>query len=195
MAVPKQANPFQIASRRLLRSTETWSRCFLHCSRSTQNSAPQGSKKGVAHVTEVGHPACPRCGSNPALADLGRVAPGAPESSVCRPCDTIVYTQCATSGTNARTSRIGVSMESVSIWRFLSLTDEHRVIELNRVDEYGERRWHAIGAISIEPEFGLVVVVVHVYREDHDGEEIIRIIGARAASKSDVRRYREQEVD
>lgn len=86
-------------------------------------------------------------------------------------------------------------MESVSIWRFLSLTDEHRVIELNRVDEYGERRWHAIGAISIEPEFGLVVVVVHVYREDHDGEEIIRIIGARAASKSDVRRYREQEVD
>jgi uncharacterized protein len=43
----------------------------------------------------------------------------------------------------------------------------------------GEQRWHAIGAV-----LAAVLLVVHVYREDDkDGEEIIRIISARAASK------------
>jgi len=40
-----------------------------------------------------------------------------------------------------------------------------------------------------------VPVVVHIYREDRDGEEIIRIISARQAQKHDVRRYQEQAVD
>ena len=44
----------------------------------------------------------------------------------------------------------------------------------------GEQRWHALGAFSVEPGSALVLLVVHVYREeDRDGEEIIRIISAR----------------
>jgi uncharacterized DUF497 family protein len=37
-----------------------------------------------------------------------------------------------------------------------------------------------------------VLVVVHVYREEQHGEEIIRIISARAAEKNEVRRYQRQ---
>ena len=40
-----------------------------------------------------------------------------------------------------------------------------------------------------------VLVVIHVYREDHEGEEVIRIISARAAEKTEVRRYQEQAMD
>ena len=40
-----------------------------------------------------------------------------------------------------------------------------------------------------------MLLVVHVYREDYRGEEIIRIISARAADKHEIRRYQEQEMD
>jgi uncharacterized protein (DUF4415 family) len=49
-------------------------------------------------------------------------------------------------------------------------------------DETAELPWHAIGNAQIEPEISAVLLVVHAYREDHDGEEIIRIISARAVS-------------
>jgi len=73
--------------------------------------------------------------------------------------------------------------------------DEHCLIGLDRIDETGELRWHALGAVSVEPGVGDVLFVVHVYREDDDGEEIIRIISARRADKDDYRRYQEQEMD
>jgi len=56
--------------------------------------------------------------------------------------------------------------------------------------ETGEQRWHAIGVIVK----GLFVVV-HVYREYINGEEIIRIISARKADKKERRRYLEQAAD
>jgi uncharacterized DUF497 family protein len=40
-----------------------------------------------------------------------------------------------------------------------------------------------------------VLLVVHAYREDDHGEEIIRIISARAAEKHEIRRCQEQEMD
>ena len=40
-----------------------------------------------------------------------------------------------------------------------------------------------------------VLFVVHVYREEIDGEEITRIISARRADTNDVRRYQKQEMD
>jgi uncharacterized DUF497 family protein len=40
-----------------------------------------------------------------------------------------------------------------------------------------------------------VLLVVYVYREEHNGEEIIRIISARAAAKHEVRRYQKQTID
>ena len=86
----------------------------------------------------------------------------------------------------------GVNFEMAT----LVFEDENRLVSLDRVDETGEQRWHALGAVSVEPGTALLLLVAHVYREeDRDGEEIIRIISARRAGKDDVRRYQKQEVD
>ena len=72
--------------------------------------------------------------------------------------------------------------------------DEYCLVAPDRVDHStGERRWHAIGMVQFAAE--LILLVVHAYRENDHGEEIIRIISARRAKKHDVRRYREQAVD
>ena len=48
----------------------------------------------------------------------------------------------------------------------------------------GERRWQTIGVIG-----GLAVIVVaHTYWDD-DGDEVVRIISARAASRRERRDY------
>jgi uncharacterized DUF497 family protein len=73
--------------------------------------------------------------------------------------------------------------------------DESCLISLDRVDETGEQRWLALGAVSTGSSTALIVLVAHVYREDLDGEEIVRIISARRAGKNDVRRYQKQEVE
>jgi hypothetical protein len=53
-----------------------------------------------------------------------------------------------------------------------------------------------VGPNSLEPASVLILLVVHVSREEEpDGEEIIRIISARRAGKDDVRRHQKQEVD
>ena len=68
--------------------------------------------------------------------------------------------------------------------------DPNMVVREDRIIE-GEQRWHAIGAVS-----ALLLLVVHVYREDHqDGEEIIRIISAREASQRERRTYLQQAPD
>jgi hypothetical protein len=85
----------------------------------------------------------------------------------------------------------GISFELAA----LVFEDEHRLIGLDRVDETGEERWHAIGSVSVEPGIADVLLVVNVYREDDDGEEVIRIISARRANKNDYRRYQGQELD
>jgi uncharacterized DUF497 family protein len=86
----------------------------------------------------------------------------------------------------------GVSFELAS----LVFADPDRLIVLDRVDETGEQRWHAIGRISHQLlSQSAILLVVHVYREDLYGEEVIRIISARAAQKRDIGRYATQEVD
>ena len=98
----------------------------------------------------------------------------------------------------------GISFELAT----LAFQDENRLVLLDRVDETGEQRWLVIGAVTGRPGKRAILVVAHVYRywsgeepshgaprEDHDGEEIIRIISARAAGKSDIGRYQEQAVD
>ena len=78
----------------------------------------------------------------------------------------------------------------------LAFEDERCLISPDRIDvETGEQRWHAIGAVSIEAGTGAELVVVHAYREESHGEEIIRIISARAAEKHEVRRYRKQTME
>lgn len=85
----------------------------------------------------------------------------------------------------------GMSFESAA----LVFEDERCLIDPDRIDETGEQRWHAIGAVRIEPDSSVVLLVVHVYRETNHGEEIIRIISARTAEEHDIRRYQEQAMD
>lgn len=86
----------------------------------------------------------------------------------------------------------GISFELAA----MVFEDEHCFVGLDRIDdETGEQRWLALGAVHLEPEMAAVLLVVHVYREDKDGEKIIRFISARAAEKHEIRRYQEQAID
>ncbi len=86
----------------------------------------------------------------------------------------------------------GISFELAA----LVFEDERCLVYADRIDsKTEEQRWHALGEARIEPGVGAVLPVVHVYREDHRGEEVIRIISARAAEKHEIRRYREAAVD
>jgi len=85
----------------------------------------------------------------------------------------------------------GISFEMAA----LVFEDERCLVRIDRIDEMGEQRWHAIGAARIEPDTAVVLLVVQVYREEANGEEITRIISARKAEKNDIRRYQEQEME
>ena len=85
----------------------------------------------------------------------------------------------------------GISFELAA----LVFEDEHCLIGLDRIDENGEQRWHALGKVCIEPDYAAVLLLVHTYREDSHGEEIIRIISARRAEKHELRSYQEQAMD
>jgi hypothetical protein len=86
----------------------------------------------------------------------------------------------------------GISFELAA----LVFEDERCLVYADRIDSRTEeQRWHAVGEARIEPRGGAVPPVVHVYREDHRGEEVIRIVSARAAEKHEIRRYREAAVD
>ena len=78
----------------------------------------------------------------------------------------------------------------------LVFEDPRCLVYPDRIDkDTAERRWHALGSAQIEPGAGAVLLVVHAYREDHHGQEIIRIISARAAEKHEIRRYQKQTLD
>ena len=85
----------------------------------------------------------------------------------------------------------GISFELAA----LVFEDEWCLVYPDRLDCKTEQRWHAIGAARTEREARAVLLVVHAYREDYHGEEIIRIISARAAEKHEIRRYQKQEMD
>jgi uncharacterized DUF497 family protein len=91
----------------------------------------------------------------------------------------------------ANQKKHGVSFEAAA----LVFEDEDCLVGLDRIDETGEQRWCAIGAVRVSSRSAVVLFVVHVYREDVDGEEVTRIISARRADKSEVRRYQAQEVE
>jgi uncharacterized DUF497 family protein len=77
----------------------------------------------------------------------------------------------------------------------LVLEDERCLVYPDRVDEEtSETRWHAIGGAQLD-QTSAVLLVVHAYREGEHGEEVIRIISARAANNDEVRRYKEQAMD
>ena len=61
-------------------------------------------------------------------------------------------------------------------------------LALSRLDrvENGEQRWQTLGLVGET----VVLLVVHTVREEH-GEEVIRIISARKATKHERRHYEE----
>jgi hypothetical protein len=85
----------------------------------------------------------------------------------------------------------GISFELAA----LVFEDERCLVGKDLVDEAGEQRWIALGSVSVETGTEAVLVVIHVYRESRNGEEIIRIISARRAEKHERRRYQEQAMD
>jgi uncharacterized protein len=68
----------------------------------------------------------------------------------------------------------------------LVFEDERCLAGPERVDER---------EVRVEPGGAAVLLVVHAYREDCYGEEVIRIISARRAEKHEIPRYREQAMD
>ena len=85
----------------------------------------------------------------------------------------------------------GISFEAAA-WVF---EDEYCLVGPDHIDETGEQRWHAIGTAQIEPSAAAILLVVHAYRENLHGEEIIRIISARRAEKHEIRRYQQQRME
>lgn len=83
----------------------------------------------------------------------------------------------------------GISFELAA----LAFEDSNCLVFTDAIDESGEQRWHPIGVVRIEP-YAAVLLVVHAYREDQNGEEIVRVISARRAEKHEIRRYQEQAV-
>lgn len=95
-----------------------------------------------------------------------------------------------------RKSRLNQKKHGVSFQlAALALEDENCLVRPDRVDETGEQRWHALGSVRLGAGLGAVLFVVHVYREQIHGEEVVRIVSARRAEKHEVRRYREPEMD
>lgn len=73
----------------------------------------------------------------------------------------------------------------------LVFQDPHLIRAIDERFTYGEERWANIGMAL---NFAVLVVITTV-REDHHGEEIIRIISARKANKGERRRYNDHARD
>jgi uncharacterized protein len=61
--------------------------------------------------------------------------------------------------------------------------DARHLVENNGIVD-GEQRWLAVGRVGV----ATIIVVAHTYEDDH-GQEYIRIISARKAESSEVKRY------
>ncbi|MGH8274448.1 MAG: BrnT family toxin [Gammaproteobacteria bacterium] len=84
----------------------------------------------------------------------------------------------------ANQAKHGVSFATAALVfedpRQLSVQDRH---------EGGEERWQTLGLVG-----GTVIILVaHTYREDEQGEAIIRIISARKATRRERQRYEQED--
>ncbi len=61
--------------------------------------------------------------------------------------------------------------------------DPHQLSQQDRIED-GEMRWQTIGLVG-----GVVLLLVAHTSQDDDGEEVVRIISARKATKAERRRY------
>ena len=80
---------------------------------------------------------------------------------------------------SSNTAKHGIDFETAQ----LAFDDPLCVSFVERITD-GEERWHSIGSI----EDVLLVVVVYTYKEA-DGNEVIRVISARQATRRERRLY------
>lgn len=64
------------------------------------------------------------------------------------------------------------------------------VLSVPDIRDYTEERWQSLGLIH-----DVLIYVAHTVEDDDNGEEIIRIISARAATPSETRRYYAERTD
>lgn len=69
----------------------------------------------------------------------------------------------------------------------LVFEDPNVVLEMDRIEESGEERWHAIGMVK-----EALLLVAHVYRTSDNNEQVIRIFSARKANSRECRKYFQQ---
>ena len=67
--------------------------------------------------------------------------------------------------------------------------DPFALTEQDRV-ENGERRWRTVGLV----EGVVVLVVAHTVEDEEDGAELVRIVSARRADRTERRRYDEERL-
>jgi uncharacterized DUF497 family protein len=87
---------------------------------------------------------------------------------------------------HANKKKHGISFETASFIfddPFLLSVPDYRY-------SYDEERWRSVGVIQ-----EIIIYVAHTVREDEYGEEIIRIISARAATSSEARQYHSNRKD
>ena len=65
----------------------------------------------------------------------------------------------------------------------LALSRQERVVA-------GEERWHTLGSVGSLN----IILVAHAYRDEENGEEIVRIISARMATKHERRAYEQGQI-
>ena len=81
----------------------------------------------------------------------------------------------------------GVSFETA----LRAFADPYALSELERIED-GEQRWQTLGVV----EGYVLLVVAHTIRdEEEDGQliEVVRIISARAADRTERRRYEHED--
>lgn len=67
----------------------------------------------------------------------------------------------------------------------LAFDDPHYIQTFDRTMDYGEERLHLIGKV----ENIALLLVVHTWKEETDGQIYVRIISARAADRKEKRIY------
>jgi len=84
-------------------------------------------------------------------------------------------------------SRANKAKHGVSFELARRVFDDPNHLSIQDRHEGGEERWQTLGLVG----HVAILLVAHTYEED-DGEEVVRIISARKATKAERRRYDER---
>jgi len=88
-----------------------------------------------------------------------------------------------------RKDRANQAKHGVSFATAARVFEDPRQLSVQDRHEAGEERWQTLGLVG-----GVVILLVaHMYREDVEGDEVIRIISARKATRRERQRYEQED--